>query len=144
MNMAPDRQIIMRSLEAFDAISRLFAPVFEGDDGITKQELFALESVSRQGKLTMSGLANSISINMSTATGIVDRLIEKKLAKRERDGSDRRIVSVVLAERGKETVKLYHKQKKKTFESIMGMLSESEQESLVRILEKIAGLIQKR
>ncbi|MBU4205129.1 MarR family transcriptional regulator, partial [Patescibacteria group bacterium] len=132
-----------RILDAFDGISRVFASMesFHGDASISKPELLALEAISREEGLMMSDLGKRLDISLSTATGIIDRLIEKKLVKRERNGGDRRVVRVVLTYKGRKTNLTYQKQKKELFGKMLGALDPEEQGGLIKILEKIAGAI---
>lgn len=138
-----EKENITRILDAFDGISRVFAAMesFPGDASISKPELLALEAISREEGLMMSELGKRLDISMSTATGIIDRLIEKKLVKRERNGGDRRVVRVVLTDKGRKTNLTYQKQKKELFGRMLGALDPEEQGELIKILEKIAGAI---
>jgi len=117
---------------------------FVGDINLSKPELLTLESISKQKELIMSRLAKELGVGFSTATGIVDRLIKKKLVNRERNHGDRRVVKVSLSKRGKEIVSAYQEQKKKTFRKMIEVLTESEQVSFLAVLEKIANKMQKR
>lgn len=138
-----ENENIKRILDAFDGISKVFAAMesFPGDASISKPELLALEAVSREEGLMMSDLGKRLDISLSTATGIIDRLIEKKLVKRERNGGDRRVVRVVLTDKGRKTNQTYQKQKKDLFGRMLGALDPEEQGELIKILEKIAGAI---
>lgn len=131
---------------AFDKISKVFVSMesFVGDINLSKPELLTLESISKQKGLIMSTLAKELSVGFSTATGIVDRLIKKKLVIRERNHGDRRVVKVSLSQRGEEISSAYREQKKKIFKKMIEMLTESEQVSFLAVLEKIANKMQKR
>lgn len=133
-------------IEVFDKISKVFVAMgsFVGDINLSKPELLTLESISKQKELIMSRLAKELGVGFSTATGIVDRLIKKKLVIRERNHGDRRIVKVSLSKRGKEIVSAYQEQKKKTFKKMVEVLTESEQKSFLLVLEKIANEMKKR
>ena len=130
-----------RIIEAFGKISKVFASMecFSDDISLSKPELLTLESISKQKELTMSQLAKNLDIGFSTATSIIGRLIEKKLVARERNHVDRRVVKVFLSKEGEKIVSLYQEQKKIYFKKMIEVLTESEQESFVLILEKIAN-----
>ena len=130
-----------RIIEAFGKISKVFASMecFTKDISLSKPELLTLESISKQKELTMSKLAKNLDIGFSTATSIIDRLIEKKLVARERNHADRRVVKVFLSKEGEKIVSSYQEQKKIYFKKMIEVLTESEQESFVLILEKIAN-----
>ena len=50
----------------------------------------------------MSELAGSLGVSLVTATGIVDRLVERALVTRENQKEDRRVVMCRLSEHGQE------------------------------------------
>lgn len=138
-----DKENTIQIIEAFDNISRIFASM-EGDACISKPELLALEAISKEEGLMMSDIGRRLDITLSTATGIIDRLIDKKLVKRERNGGDRRVVRVLLTDKGRKANKAYQDQKKEIFGRISDVLDPKEQEKLITILEKIAIAIKQK
>jgi len=133
-----------RIIEASDKITKVFASMesFVSDINFSKPELLALEYVSKQKEITMSKLAKNLCIGFSTATSIIDRLIEKKLVIRERNHGDRRVVKVSLSKEGKKIVSKHQEQKIKSFKKMIEVLTENEQETFVSILDKIANGMQ--
>lgn len=67
-------------------------------------ELLALMLSDKYQTVTMSNLAQGMSVPMSTATGVVDRLVKKGLLERGRSEEDRRVVTVSLTEDGKDMI----------------------------------------
>ena len=108
------------------------------DMSLTKLELLALSVISNQKELIMSQLAGNLGVSMSTATGIIDKLVEKELVSRERNHGDRRVVKVVLTAKGEEIAISFQKQKEEMVKRIMELLSPEEQETFISILEKIS------
>lgn len=53
-------------------------------------------------KMRMSDMGVALQKNISTATGLVDRLVEHGLVAREEDPDDRRVVVATITERGQE------------------------------------------
>ena len=79
-------------------------------------------------------------VTVSNLTGIVDRLEEKKLVSRKRDENDRRVVHVVLTERG---VKLYKNAIplfEKSIAQIFSSLDKPAQKELSAHLRKLSGV----
>ncbi|MCL4417791.1 MAG: MarR family transcriptional regulator [Actinobacteria bacterium] len=146
MNQTVRQDNTDRILSAFDKISKVFASMesFGAETGISKPELLTIEVISRYEKIMMNLIAKNLNIGTSTATSIVDRLIEKNLVKRERNGGDRRAVRVVLTEKGKKINIKYQNQKKEMFSDMMVLLTLEEQECFIKALEKIAVKIQDR
>jgi len=52
----------------------------------------------------MSELASALDVSLATATGVVDRLVEKGLVVRESDPEDRRVVRCHLSEKGESLI----------------------------------------
>ena len=71
---------------------------------LSQFELMALTLSDRPQPVTMGGLAQGMSVPVSTATGIVDRLVKKGLLERGRNDDDRRVVTVCLSAGGKDVV----------------------------------------
>jgi DNA-binding MarR family transcriptional regulator len=64
------------------------------------QELFALNTLGRRERLTMSDLAAAMRVPLSTASRVVDRLTDKGLVVRTPLEHDRRVVHVSFSRRG--------------------------------------------
>lgn len=135
-----------RLIEASDNLRKVFASTdgFTCDAGLSEHEFLALESVSDQKELTMSKLAKNLNIGLSTATGIIDRLIKRKLVIRERNPDDRRIVKVLLSKKGYKIMSSHKEQERKSLKKMMGFLTESEQKNFILIMEKMANKMQKK
>jgi len=73
--------------------------------GLTGPQLVALKEINLQGVTTTSALASYISLSQSTATIIIDRLVENELVVRTRDTEDKRKWFISLTSHGKTTLK---------------------------------------
>ncbi len=71
---------------------------------LTMQQIKTLAALWGQPALRMRALSDMLGVNLSTMTGIVDRLIERGLVERRADPEDRRIVLVQLTEAGREEI----------------------------------------
>jgi DNA-binding MarR family transcriptional regulator len=87
-------------VRALDVLSRKLA----ADSGVTSPQLACLRHIVREGTTTTTDIARSIHLSPSTVVGIIDRLEEKGLVRRERDRRDRRVVGLTPTERGKQVV----------------------------------------
>src|SRR5688500_11304297 len=76
-------------------------------DNINKQEIRVVETLGQKGPCIMSELAEHIMLAVSTLTGIIDNMVEKKFVLRERSDTDRRIVRVKLSEAGMDVHKAH-------------------------------------
>lgn len=63
--------------------------------------LHLADTLNEQESLTMDQLSHSISVKPSTATRMVDWMVENEFARRLSDSGDRRIVRVALTDHGR-------------------------------------------
>ncbi|MFX0138372.1 MAG: MarR family winged helix-turn-helix transcriptional regulator [Candidatus Hodarchaeota archaeon] len=134
---------IDRFINAFTGLTKIFANIesYHKDQNLTKYELFALEVSYKEKELTMSQIAKNLGVSMSTATGIVDKIVEQDLAKRERNSGDRRVVKVKLTEKGKKIALDLNKQSQNWAKMLLSLLTPEEQDSIILILEKVSKII---
>ena len=130
----------------FENIGCFFLPEswLQLDLKFSKSELLSLLIIDRRGELTMTELSDYIGSPMSTANGVVERLIKKGCVHRGRSDSDRRIVVLRLTEEGarfiagiKELISGYLK-------AALEALSSEEIETLLGIVMKIVRGLQSR
>lgn len=86
---------------------------------ITPGGMFVLGSLKRNGILSMSDIGKCLSMPKPHITVIVDKLIEEGYVERQHDPNDRRIVNVLITEKGL-----------KDFEEIKLVISENLKERL--------------
>ncbi len=87
--------------------------------------------------VTMSDLCEAFRIPPSTATRIVDWLVENDHAERFSDPEDRRIVRVKLTEAGRELYQAINDFISQRVELILHQFTEKEREELIRLLWKL-------
>ena len=86
---------------------------------ITPGGMFVLGSLKRNGILSMSDIGKCLSMPKPHITVIVDKLIEEEYVERQNDPHDRRIVNILITEKGL-----------KDFEEIKLIVSEDLKEKL--------------
>jgi len=67
---------------------------------ITPGGMFVLGSLKRNGVLSMSDIGKCLSMPKPHVTVIVDRLVEEEYVERHDDPHDRRIINIVITEKG--------------------------------------------
>lgn len=94
-------------LDAIRSVSakaeNLARPVLARNE-LTLPQALVLRTLLRHGQCTLKHLAESISVTSATATGIVDRLVDRRLVLRARSHTDRREVSITLSAPGRRLV----------------------------------------
>lgn len=104
---------------------------------LTPPQFYVLATIGYAGGLPFGEIGAKMMVTVSNLTGIVDRLEEKKLVARKRDENDRRVVHVVLTDKGaklyKNTIPLFEK----TVSQIFASLNKPQQKELSAILRKL-------
>jgi MarR family 2-MHQ and catechol resistance regulon transcriptional repressor len=110
--------------------------------GLTPPQFYVLATIGYAGGLPFGEIGAKMMVTVSNLTGIVDRLEEKKLVSRKRDENDRRVVHVVLTERGvklyKNAIPLFEKSISQIF-SALEKPAQKELSVLLRKLNSVSG-----
>lgn len=114
-------------------------------ENLSAQEIRVLQTVGRERCCIMSGIASAIRLSLSSVTGLIDRLCDKKLVRRDRSSEDRRIVQVELTEEGRHLHQAAMAGRISLARELLKPLSLDEQEKLVALMGKAAaGLKEKK
>lgn len=74
----------------------------QAEFGMPLSHVQVLVMLDHRGSLSITEISQSFGIAKPNITPLVDRLIEEGLVMRERNSADRRVVNVVICERGRE------------------------------------------
>lgn len=111
---------------------------------LTLSQVVSLASLGYKDSRKMSELAESVSMNMSAMTGIVDRLIKIGLVERMRSRKDRRAVIVKLTPKGRKIVKKIQEHRYRETQEIIEYLDEKEREDFIKGFEKVVEAFTRR
>ena len=82
---------------------RLLPPsALQAEFGMPLSHVQVLVMLDHRGSLSITEISQSFGIAKPNITPLVDRLIEEGLVMRERNSADRRVVNVVICEKGRE------------------------------------------
>lgn len=140
-NGTHNSELVDRYLTAVDNLSRLvfMGPLDEGDGlELTGTQIRILTLLEHFGSLRMSTISRYVGVSRSAATGIVDRLVESRLVKRDSDLSDRRVVICKLTSPGQKTTRGFRQYITKRAVSLSHSWDAGQFESVVRTLELIS------
>ena len=71
---------------------------------LTMPQLKVVLLLFTNGPERMGTIASALGVSLATATGVVDRLVEKDMVTREGDPNDRRIVLILLSGKGEKLI----------------------------------------
>ena len=128
-----------------------------GDEAYRRSEAFLSEHNMSPGRFTVmmllydkiggrpvpqtpADLAEKAGVTRATITGLVDTLERDGLVTREHDSGDRRMMLVHLTPKGHETLQEVLPGHFRQMAAQMAPLSEHERKTLVRLLNKVAGM----
>ncbi|MHC4600759.1 MAG: MarR family winged helix-turn-helix transcriptional regulator [Planctomycetota bacterium] len=116
----------------------------DSDPDLTRAQMATVVQIGREGETTMGSLAEGLGIAPGSLTGVVDRLIEKDLVKRERDQTDRRRVVVALSPEGKKVFSRFQERTSRFADTLFSLLDPEESGTLVQLMERLVDGMEKR
>jgi DNA-binding MarR family transcriptional regulator len=105
---------------------------------LNMQELRVVEFLGNEGARMMRQLAEHLTVAVNSMTSIVDSLEHKELVRRHRSEEDRRVVRVELTDSGRDIYQSLMEMHLTLFRSMLGALTEDEQEIFMVLFRKIA------
>lgn len=149
MYQTPSSKMNAFSRELVEILPLMFREFSKREDNvltrgkITFPQMVAIDYVSRNSKVKMTELAKVLSIKMSSATVLVDRLIREKLLSRARDEGDRRLVWVSATPKGRKLIAEVLEQKRNSIKQLFGVLTEEERRQYLGVVRKVKDHILK-
>ncbi len=128
--------------EAYNAVGATFKVIRHAalgmfaEEGITESQLQALGLLVGNGPMLMRKLSDAMLVTPANVTGIVDRLEEKRLAKRTAVKGDRRATIIEITPEGKALHDRVAKKKDDMVQKALTTFSKDELLTLSRLLEK--------
>lgn len=110
------------------------AVITEEYSDITNNDMHIIEAIGVQEPRNMSEIARRLSVTVGTLTTNMNGLERKGYIRRERSDKDRRVVHVLLTERGKKAFYHHRDFHKKMIKAIVKDLNQEEMEILYRCL----------
>ena len=131
---------LRRIIRAVDIHSRKLASTYR----VTTPQLLTLLYVAECGPVSSTQIGERVNLSNSTIVGILDRLEEKGLVRRERGTEDRRLVFVTATPAGLEMAKSAPSPLQDELLTRLHELPVGERERLAESLEKLVALMQAR
>jgi len=94
------------------------------DVDITPPQFEALQYLRKEENLTIGELSAQMYLACSTVTDLLDRMERNELVKRVKDENDRRIVRIVVLDKGHELIKRVMENRINYVESILSEIDE--------------------
>jgi DNA-binding MarR family transcriptional regulator len=108
---------------------------------ITSAQLNCLLALHENGPLPPSQIARRMMVNSSTVTGVIDRLEQKKLVRRQRNSPDRRIINIQLTPDGKKMAEVAPPPIQQRVVDGLQQLSSKELNQIILSLQKLTQML---
>lgn len=96
---------VLRQFRELFRVSQQHFQRVEAKCGVSGAQLWALCEIQQRAGMTVSQVAHALSIHLSTASNLLDKLEARKLVRRDRGAADQRVVHVFITREGEKVVK---------------------------------------
>lgn len=105
-------------------------------------QLKSLFFISNRGSTSLGKLAAALKVTPTNTTGIVDRLLERKLITRKESPDDRRVLVLRTTARGEALVNELRQKRKERMTELFSHLTEEEAKTVLQSLKILAKAIE--
>ncbi len=127
------RLILWKTAKAVERVDRASIAA----TGLQLSEFAILEVLLHKGAQPIKIISKKVLLTSGSMTAAVNRLTNKGLVQRKSDPSDGRSFQIHLTEKGRELISMAFYQHEKNLEMVVTDFSESERQTLVRLLKKL-------
>jgi MarR family transcriptional regulator, organic hydroperoxide resistance regulator len=107
------------------------------ESDLTKVQLKFLMYVVQKHNVTSKNLASTLGVTPSNVTGIIDRLISRKLVQKEESPKDRRFSILSATDKGKELITVFERKTSERMEKLLNNLEDDELEHVYQGLSVV-------
>lgn len=111
---------------------------------LTPVQYAALNAIEASPGLDQATLASHIAYDRVTIGGVVDRLVQKELVRREINPNDRRARTLYLTDKGAETLRQIRPVVRESQSVLLSGLTDAEREQFVTLLQKACEAVNER
>lgn len=108
----------------------------------TKNEMLVLMLLYRSADVNMTQIAEYLNVPLNTATGIVARMEKKEIVLRIRSLEDKRVVTIVLTDSGKQQLQNMLQAFISYGQKVIESLTAEEITLMGKVIEKVINLLQ--
>lgn len=112
------------------------------DHKVTGPQLVTLRKIAQKGPVSVTALAKEVNLSQSTVTGILLRLEQQGLVKRERNDGDRRAVVSTITVQGAAVINDTPTLLEDRFRRQLSNMKDWEQTQMLAMLQRIAAMME--
>ena len=136
-----DYEELFIALRRITRANDLHSKKLQRETGLTTSQLLVLEAVVKLDTSTPSNIAKEVQLSQATVTNLVDRMERNELVLRQKSTVDKRVVEVLLTDKGRQMVELAPEPLQTGFLREYRKLERWEQHQLIASVQKIAVLM---
>ena len=111
--------------------------------GVTIPQCHAIVEVGRANEISLNELAEILTLDKSTMSRTINKLVEDNLVIRESHSGDRRYITIRLTEKGIEIFRTIESSMNKYYENIFMSISEDKREQILDSLQVLIEAVHK-
>ena len=108
---------------------------------ITLPQFLGLSFLRKKPRSPVKAFADTLGLKPSSASGLIDRMVQKGLLRREHSKTDRRMVLLTLKAKGERMVDEIMKQKQQSVAELFAPLTADERTTCLKLMQKVVGEI---
>ena len=116
---------------------------FQGEHSLPLSHYQVLSLLDERGSMSVSEISEYFDIAKPNITPLIDRMIEAGYVKRVRNSTDRRVVHVIILEKGREKVKEMIGSLRKTVEDWSSGISNEDMNKITQSIDTIRTILEK-
>jgi DNA-binding MarR family transcriptional regulator len=118
-----------------ELVREFLVPEQSGDYSASEKSLLRL--LGERGPSNMTDISSELGLALSSTTGVVDRLVERKVVERARPEDDRRTVRVMLTSRGKRAIDGFNADRIRLGQAMLERLEPKQREVLLDLFRRM-------
>lgn len=111
---------------------------------VSSKEIRTIEAIGINRPKSMGSIAKNLDITLGTLTVAITNLEKKGYVRREKSLNDKRVVNVMLTEKGKKLFRLHKRFKQNIMKSIVIDLTNQEKEIFNGALNRVSQILHKQ
>lgn len=137
MTSTSREELIQATVDEMSIVTRTFRRFRNsGNEELFELTMPQLRAVMclEEGPAHMSRLASALGVSLPSATGIVDRLVQRGLVQREEDPRDRRLVICELTSKGGQVTSSLYEADRAVLQQLLGSLAHEDLKIILQAL----------
>lgn len=128
---------LRRTTRAID----LHSKKLQRETGLTTSQLLVLEAAVKLDRASPGNIAKEVQLSQATVTNLIDRMERHELVIRQKSVEDKRVVEVILTDKGKRMIDLAPEPLQAGFLREFRKLERWEQHQLIGSMQRIAAMM---